>query len=156
MNKLAVRPVEWKDLEAIAKLDLMEDDLMEILGTGQTNIPQILVTSCMDSFSRVCRCVYEVETGDILGVYGVTDTDMIWFLSDKKIKDHYKEFIKRTKEEFELLTNGVEYAYNFVHWYHRRAIRWLTWLGFIRQAGFYEFPPMNQRYIRFEFMKEED
>ncbi len=154
-SKLGVKDVTWADIEKIAKLDLMEDDIMELLGTGQYNIPQILVNSCMGSLNRVCRCVYELDTGDIVAVFGLTDGDMIWFLSDKRLMNNYKEFIKRTKYEFERLIKDVDYAYNFVHWYHKRAIRWLTWLGFIRQAGFYEFPPETQRYIRFEFMKEE-
>ena len=153
-NKLAIRDVTWNDLEAVSKIDLMEDDLMEVRGMSDAAIPMVLIESCVVSFNRICRCFYEVATGQIIGVYGVTDKNMIWFLSDKKLKEHWKEFVRGTKEEFQILTEGVDYAFNYVHWRHQRALRWLSWLGFTRKVDFVHFPPKTERYFQLEFYKE--
>jgi len=154
VGKLAIRDVTWADLEEISKLDLMEDDLMVVNGMGDTDIPIVLTTSCINSFNRVCRCFFEVSSGKIIGVYGVTKYDTIWFLSDKLLKKHWKEFVRGTKEEFKKLTEGVDFAFNYVHWNHKRALRWLRWLGFRRTINFYTFPPKTEKYIKIEFYKE--
>ena len=154
IKKLATRKVEWSDLEEISKLDLMDDDIMEIVGTGPEDIPLVLASSCLNSFGRICRCVYEISTGKILGVHGVTTGDTIWFLSDKQLLGHWKEFVRGSKDEFAILTEDAPYAFNYVHVNHKRALLWLAWLGFTKSHDFFTFPPKTEQYKKLEFHKE--
>lgn len=152
---LKIRDVQWSDLEEISKLDLMEDDKMELKGIGYTEdqIPIVLRESCALSSVRICRCFYEDSTGEIIGVYGVTKDDAIWFLASKRLIDVWKEFVRGTKKEFKYLTKDVTYAYNFVHQRHTRGLRWLKWLGISISSTLYQFPHSEDLYHKIEFIK---
>lgn len=153
---LKIRNVLRSDLEEISRLDLMEDDIMELKGIGHKDedIPNILKESCEISLSRVCRCFYEDSTGEIIGVYGVTEERAIWFLSSKKLMEVWKEFVRGTKEEFKYLTKDVDYAFNYVHKDHKRGLKWLHWLGFSRSEQIYEFPPATEPYYKLTYRKK--
>ena len=151
---LKIKDVQGEDLEEISRLDLMDDDIEELKGIGLADIPNTLRESCRMSMSVICRCFYEDTTGEIIGVYGISCEGFIWFLSSKKLKECYREFLRGTKEEFKYLTQEHSYAYNYVHGNHKRAIRWLKWLGIHISEQIYTFPPSEEPYHKLEFIKE--
>lgn len=155
--KLGIRNVTYQDLDEISELDLMEDDLKELQYAGFTNVPITLITGCLMSMNQdqcVCRCYYELESGKILGVYGITYVGTIWFLSSKELLNHYREFTKRTKEEFLGFTKGCGVVYNYVHSRHKRAIRWLKWLGFTIVGKPVYFTEPTELYFKMEYYGE--
>ena len=154
MSKLGIRDVTLGDLVEIAKLDLLDDDLEEIKGTGNTDIQKVLIDSCLFSMDHVCRCFYIKATEEIVGIYGISKDNVIWFLSSKRLMEVWKEFVRGTKEEFKVLTKDHEYAYNYIHTNHKRAKRWLRWLGIHISEETYVFPPKTDLYHKLEFIKE--
>lgn len=155
--KLGIRDVVYNDLDEISQLDLMDDDLKELYFAGFTNTPITLIAGCLMSMNQdrcVCRCYYELETGRILGVYGITYVGTIWFLSSKELLSHYREFTKRTQAEFKYFTKGCGLVYNYVHSRHRRAIRWLKWLGFKIVGNPVYFMEPTELYFRMEYYGE--
>lgn len=73
--------------------------------------------------------------GKVICIYGVTPTDkekegVIWFIATDefdKQKDTFRVFCKEIVSE---MADGYEYLYNYVHAKHKKAIKWLKWLGF--------------------------
>lgn len=155
MDKLGIRDVTWGDLEEISKLDLMDDDKMELHDMGASDYPLELVASCISSFGHVCKCYYELESKEIIGVYGISKHNTIWFLSSKRLMEHKKEFARRTKKEFDKFTEGYNEVFNFVHIEHTRARRWLHWLGLVRDPMMYKLPPYDKHYIKYTLYREE-
>lgn len=155
MDKLGIRDVTWGDLEEISKLDLMDDDKMELQGLGVTELSIELVSSCIASFGQVCKCYYELESKEIIGVYGISKFNTIWFLSSKRLMEHKKEFARRTKKEFNEFTKGYNNVFNFVHPRHKRANRWLQWLGLRREEMKFLMPPHNVEYYKYTLYKED-
>lgn len=152
---LLIKDVHEDDLEEISLLDLMDDDRMELEGMGYSfdQFPEILKLSCELSMDRICRCFYESTTGEIIGVYGVTEANAIWFLASKSLKKYWKEFVRGTKTEFKYLTKDVAYAYNYVHPRHTRGLKWLSWLGIHISDPVHQVPKSPERYHLIEFIK---
>ena len=152
--KLGIRDVTLEDLKEVAKLKLMDDDLMELFYMGVNDIPLTLVQGCLASICQpdcVCRCYYELATGKILGVYGITKYRTIWFLSTSDLLSHYREFSRRTKKEFNEFTRGCGEVYNYVHTRHRRALRWLKWLGFECSDEVFHFRLRTELYYKMTY-----
>jgi len=151
--KLGIRDVTEEDFAEISLLDLMDDDKTELYNMGYHNIPVTLTLGCKLSMDEgcVCRCYYELDTGKILGVYGITNIKTIWFLSSKDLLEHYKEFTKRTKKEFNYFTEGCGEVYNYVHTKHKRALRWLKWLGFKQEGDPVVFNTSEEQFVKMIF-----
>lgn len=77
--------------------------------------------------------VWEVD-GKVICIYGVTPWEdkkgVIWFVAtdefDKR-KDTFRVFCKEIVGE---MSEGYDYLFNYVHTKHKKAIKWLKWLGF--------------------------
>ncbi len=127
-NKLVVSHIEYVDIPKVSAMNLNEADLKE-LDILEVESTWALVASCIKSMTRKCYKVVRLDDDKILAVYGVTTDGLIWFLSDVELKDHYREFIKRSRLYYNDLLSDVITCMNKVHSEHDVAIRWLEWLG---------------------------
>lgn len=75
--------------------------------------------------------VWVVE-GKITAIFGVTEwgkDNIIWMIATDEFEKHTRTFKDGCKEVFSKMIEGHDYLYNYVHAKHKRAIKWLKWLG---------------------------
>ena len=68
-----------------------------------------------------------------VAIFGVTTWEkgnsVIWMLATEDFDKYAKMFRVKCKEVFGKMIEGHDYLYNYVHAKHRKAIKWLQWLG---------------------------
>ena len=68
----------------------------------------------------------------IVAIFGVSEFDgknIIWMIATDHFDKYSNIFRNGCKEVFEKMIKGRDYLYNFVHFKHKKAIKWLKWLG---------------------------
>jgi hypothetical protein len=53
-----------------------------------------------------------------------------WLLASEDIQDHGRRFLRESKKYFDGYKQQFPWLINFVDARHKRAIRWIKWLGF--------------------------
>lgn len=64
-----------------------------------------------------------------VGFVGVSDGGCIWAVGTDRMTLNWREFLRATRETFDLVTGDFEVVGNFVHQSNHVHIRWLEWLG---------------------------
>lgn len=76
--------------------------------------------------------VWEVD-GKLVCMYGVTPygdgEGVIWFIATDEFDKHKNVFGRGCKEVYNKMIEGYDYLFNYVQESHKKAIRWLEWLG---------------------------
>ncbi len=89
---------------------------------------------CLDDTPNLYNNSYVWDVNDkIVCIYGVTDcgnkVGVIWFLATDEFDKHKKELGIRCKKIFKMLIKDYEYIFNYIHVEHKKAIKWVKWLG---------------------------
>lgn len=76
--------------------------------------------------------VWEIN-GKLACMYGISPYDeksgVIWFIATDEFDKHKMKVSRGCREVYEQLIDGYEYLFNYVHVRHKKALRWLKWLG---------------------------
>lgn len=76
--------------------------------------------------------VWEIDN-QLICIYGITPCDngegIIWLLATDKFDNYTNIFRRKCKTIYKELIVGYNYLYNYVHFRHKKAIKWLKWLG---------------------------
>lgn len=76
--------------------------------------------------------VWEAE-GKVVCLFGVTPFDdgfnVLWFLATDEFDKHRRFIRQNSKKIFKAVTEGYDYMFNYVHADHKKALRWIKWLG---------------------------
>lgn len=74
-----------------------------------------------------------IVDGKPVAIFGVTtfgeDNNVIWMLATDDFDKYAKMFRVKCREVFGKMIEGHDYLYNFVWYKHKKAIKWLRWLG---------------------------
>lgn len=133
-ERLELVPVQsLKDVLRICRElgpNLCEADVTELEGLGikadEHSMYKFLKASSMTCYYK------EIKTDTIIGVFGfVEKTHIAWMLTNGGLKDHGKEFLRRSKLLVDHMGNTrMNYMFNYVWDGHKVAMRWLKYLGF--------------------------
>lgn len=79
------------------------------------------------------HCWAWVPKDKLACVYGVVPyapkKGIIWMIATDEFDERRREALKFCRSEFEIIMKGYDYAFNYVHPNHKKAIKWLKWLG---------------------------
>lgn len=155
-NPISYRRLTAQDVPRVLALKLAPKDAQEAIdGSGRSSVPLALLT-CLN-VSRVTWVIEVVDTGEIIGVFGLGSREgqvHPWFLGTRKVhKDHWMTLCKQGRRVVEGWSRKYPYMLNLVWEDNERAIRWLKWLGF----RFPDEEPIEvngNRYLKFEMKQE--
>ena len=127
MVKYIIRKPNKEDVKYFNKYARQADKNEVFLFSGKTigetlkDIPDVTQNSY----------VWEVE-GKPVSIFGVSswgDDNIIWLLATDDFEEYKNIFRTDCKKVFEELIKDYNYLYNYVYAKHKKAIRWLKWLG---------------------------
>lgn len=127
--KLKIREISTYDLPEISRLDLPEEERKEVLGMGFKDVPVGLMLSASYEIETT-KCFYDVDTKEIIGVFGCTRNGVPWMLASKSLKKYWRQFLRGSKEVVRGWLEEHGTLQNFVGEDNEVARRWLEWLGF--------------------------
>ena len=71
--------------------------------------------------------------GRLVCMYGATPWEgkkaMMWFLATDEFDKHKRAARVQCKKLFEEVIEGYDYLFNYVHYKHDKALKWVRWLG---------------------------
>lgn len=147
--KLIVRPADLADADALGPR-LRQADRDECWAAAGLTGPEALragVESCPEPYAVVA-------SGEAIALFGVTPlggrAGAPWLLGSDRVLEHYFEFARRSRDEFERLRAPWSYLVNYVDDRNHLHRRWLQWLGF----DFVELEP-HYGHARLPFWKFE-
>jgi len=124
-----IRRPTLEDIDFLAK-NARELDKKEVFFSSGMNIDDILKST--PNILNDCY-VWEINS-KLVAMYGISnwggDNNVIWMLATDEF-DKYKNIFRRDcKKIVKEMVNGKNYVYNYIWCEHRKAIKWLKWLGF--------------------------
>jgi hypothetical protein len=131
--RVKIKPLREADLLKLEKT-LREIDRLEVEAMLGPDIRNALFICAQTSF----RAKAAYANGKLVAAWGIGSRTPLsregcpWLLATTEMDkpEVRKAFLQRSREEFEALTEGYHYCWNYVHAANRTAIKWLKWLGF--------------------------
>lgn len=129
LNRLIVSPSCPEDAIALAS-NLRQADQDEIAAASGLS-PLMALQQGLE----VTDDPYTVtRAGQPLAIFGVAPmggtVGAPWMLASDGIRAHYREFLRRSREEFERIREPYTYLFNYSDARNTLANDWLRWLGF--------------------------
>lgn len=129
MNRLIVSPSCPEDAERLGP-NLRQADRDEVAAASGLE-----PTASLRRALEVCDDPYTITTaGRPIAMFGVTPmggtVGAPWLLGSDGVLEHWREFVRRSGEEFARIRRPYTYLYNYCDARNELAMRWLRWLGF--------------------------
>ena len=126
MKEMKARLITEDDIEEIASLQLSPADIIELRGNGVAPIKALVTGARIDG----AELYYDIETDEIIGIYGCTEAGIAYMLCSGKLKDYKDCFVKGSYKVIDNWCKTHDVIYNDLWTGHTVAIRWLEGLGF--------------------------
>lgn len=157
-RNLALLPIDVaQDFDALEGFKIRELDIKELQGVFAGPPLAALLGSIAMSGDR-CRKVIDVDTGEVLAVYGVAKSDIDagvghpWLLLSENGQSYVLRFWRKTKKELTAMAEGYKYLINIVSVDSHDSIRFIKWLGFTVQEDVVNTLESGHQYYTF-YMK---
>ena len=117
--------------EHVARLELRPADAAEVAAFGLTRDEALQDSVARSIWSEtwlvdgVPAAIVGLGRSALIGGHGVP-----WMLTGPACDRHRKRFLIESRRQVERMHREAAPLINYVHAEHRRAIRWLEWLGF--------------------------
>lgn len=125
-----IRPATVADAEHLApRLHL--DDRTEVMALGRDPREALITSVGMsgEAWAGLADgelvCLFGVVPLTLVGVTGVP-----WLLGSPLVQTHGRTFLRLNRQYIDRWRQEYPVLRNMVHARHRRAVRWLQWLGF--------------------------
>ncbi len=132
MTAIEIRPATVADAELLA-LCLHPDDYAEVLALGQDPRAALIQSVEMSASGEAWAGLAD---GELVCLFGVVPLSLVgvtavpWLLGSPLVQMHGRTFLRLNKQFIERWRRDYPVLRNVVHARHRRAVRWLQWLGF--------------------------
>ena len=140
MATLVSKPI----LDQLVVADLREADVMECLVVGRA--PEDMVNLCAE-LSEEFFTTYDKNTP--IAVWGyqrktiLGDTAAVWLFSSHAVEGCKKSFAKESRRIVAMLLERFSILEVYVDHRYKRAVNWLSWLGFVPEDSLGPFHIMR-------------